>query len=133
MTLYEKFFKRELVRYLVAGVSTTLVNVLLYSGLLLLGMRFYIANLIAIIVAKVYGYFVNKLFVFQSYGLTWKENIRELVTYCLMRGGTGVFDYVAVFILVEYLSFSPFYSKYGVMMVVIVLNYICSRFWVFRK
>lgn len=131
--LFEKFLKKEFVRYVIAGASTTLVNVLLYTALVVCGTRYYIANLVAIIVAKIYGYFVNKFFVFKSHRLTWKENIHELLAYCLMRGGTGVFDYFAVLFLVGYLNFSPFYSKYAVMVIVIILNYFCSKIWIFKK
>lgn len=130
--LIKKLTAREFGRYILAGISTTLLNLVLYSILLLCGLKYYWANLIAIISAKLYAYAANKFFVFKSRRLNTRENIAEAGAYFAARGATGVFDYAAVIILVEYLGLSPFYSKYAIMGAVIVLNYILGKYYVFK-
>ena len=52
----------EFGRYILAGLSITILNVALYTILLLFGIRYYWANLAAIVSAKFYAYFINKFY-----------------------------------------------------------------------
>lgn len=132
-SLYRKIKNNEFLRYLIGGGTITILNAGLYTILVLLAMKPRWANLIALVVAKVYGYFINKLFVYKSKGLNAKETRWEFARYCSARGFTGLVDYVLVLILAEGYGFNAFYTKYGVMILVIVLNYFFGKFWVFKK
>lgn len=123
----------EIIRYSIAGVTTTLVNLGIYQGLVALGMDYKAANLIAIICAKVYGYIVNKLFVFKFHCNTRKELLAEIGKYIGARGITGIIDYAGVILLVEVCSFDKVVSKYGITVAVIVLNYIFGKLFVFKE
>lgn len=128
-----KFLEYEFFRYLVGGASVTALNAGVYTVLVLLGMKFYTANLIALVAAKGYGYLVNKYFVYKTSGLSRKETAEEAGKYFFFRGLTGVLDYVLLFLMVEVLGMHPLFTKYLVMVVVILLNYILSKFFVFKK
>lgn len=132
MTEKKKSFS-EIVRYGIAGVTTTLVNIGLYQGLLLFGIDYKAANLIAIIGSKIYGYIVNKLFVFKSHCATRKELLIEIGKFIGARGITGIVDYLGLILLVEVFNLDKVISKYGITVVVIVLNYIFGKFLVFKK
>ena len=130
--MWRKFIKKEFIRYLIGGGTVTLLNAGLYTVLVLCSMKPRWANLIALVVAKVYGYFINKLFVYQSKGLSVKETRIEFAKYFSARALTGIVDYVFVFILVELYNYNAFLTKYGVMILVIVMNYFFGKFWVFK-
>lgn len=131
--MWHKIIKKEFVRYLIGGGTITILNAGLYTILVLFAMKPRWANLIALVVAKLYGYFINKLFVYKSKGLTAKEARWEFARYFSARGLTGLVDYVLVLILAEGYGFNAFYTKYGVMILVIVLNYLFGKFWVFKN
>lgn len=122
----------EIIRYGIAGGTTTLVNIGLYQGLALVGINYKAANLIAIATSKVYGYFVNKLFVFKSHCDTKKELFQEMRKYIVARGITGVADYIVLVFMVEVCSLDKVVSKYFVTAIVIILNYVLSKLMVFR-
>jgi putative flippase GtrA len=128
-----RLFNHELFRYGVAGATTTAVNLLVYHALLFLGVPYMIANIFAIVLSKVYAYFVNKLYVFRVRSESAGEAAREVVRFVFARGFTGLVDYFGLIALVELFGFSEIYSKYAVVIAVIVLNYILGKKMVFVK
>ena len=130
---YKKKAFAELVRYGIAGGTTTIVNIGLYHGLVLLRLDYKAANLIAIICSKIYGYLVNKQFVFKSHCNTKKVLLQEIGKFIGARGITGIVDYAGLIIFVEVLGLDKVISKYVINVLVIVLNYILGKYMVFKK
>ena len=132
---YQKMLKQilqqEFLRYLVSGVSITLVNFVLFFMFLQFNWLYQTANLSAIILAKIYGFFINKYFVYRSTASS--SLFSEIWRYVLVRGSTGVLDYFAVLFLVEYASFAPLAAKVVTLIAVILLNYILGKFFVFAR
>ena len=57
---------KEVIMYLVFGVLTTLVNWICYALLTKKGINMNVSNVIAWIVAVLFAFITNKLFVFES-------------------------------------------------------------------
>ena len=127
----KQILQQEFLRYLLSGVSITLVNFVLFFVFLQLHWLYQTANLSAIVLAKTYGFFINKYFVYRSSSSA--SLFSEIWRYVLVRGSTGVLDYFAVLFLVEYAVFSPLMAKIVTLIVVILLNYILGKFFVFTR
>lgn len=123
----------EFGRYILAGLSITILNVALYTILLLFGIRYYWANLAAIVSAKLYAYFINKFYVYRSFCPTSKETVSEMLKFFICRGGSGIFDYFSVILLVEFFGWSDLYSKYFVLGIVILANYYLGKNFIFNQ
>lgn len=123
---------RELISYGIFGVATTIVNIVLYQCFLFF-IDYKVSNLIAIVGAKLFAYFVNKKFVFHSKCANMKELCNEIIRFIVTRGFTGVIDYFGVIFLVEVVQCDKSYSKYIIQVVVIILNYIFGKKMVFNK
>lgn len=122
---------KELIRYGLIGVSTTLINLLTYH-LFLLFLDYKIANLIALVISKTYGYLANKNIVFRSKTNTMGDLVLEVIRFIIARGTTGLIDYFGLILAVEILGFDKIISKYVLQVIVILLNYIMGKFMVFR-
>ena len=120
----------ELIRYGAAGVATTVVNLGVYH-LSLLFLDYKIGNLIALLTAKIFAFFANKTFVFHSKSNDLKDFMKEVYRYILARGGTGLLDYFGLIFAVEVLNLSEVWSKYGLQVLVIILNYVLGKKAVF--
>ena len=129
----KKILAIEFIRYLIGGGSVTLLNFFLYVILLYFGVVYHLANLISIVVAKIYGYFINKFFVYKSKRNNILQTAKESFKYAISRAITGVLDYVLVILFVETFNFNKIAVKIFVMIIVIVLNYTLGKFWVFKK
>ncbi len=122
---------QELLSYGFFGAATTVVNIAAYQ-LLLLFLDYRISNLIAIIVSKLFAYITNKLFVFHSRCANMKELILEMSRFVLARGATGLVDYFGLIVAVEVMGLNLIWSKYGLQILVIILNYVLGKKAVFN-
>lgn len=123
---------REIIRYGIAGMTNTLINLLAYHGFLSLGFDYKWANLIALISSKAYGYIVNKAFVFKSRCKSTKELLKEMGRFAFARGLTGLADYFGLMVSVEFFKADPVTAKYVIQAAVITVNYVMGKFIVFR-
>lgn len=124
----------KLIRYVIVGILTTFVS---FSIFWLLCYRLVIepniANVISIIGAIIFAYIANKKIVFKSKLETTVELIKEMTSFFLSRGLTIVVEVSGVFLLVTIMKFDAMISKIGISILVTLLNYIISQFWVFKK
>lgn len=140
--LYGKY--KEIINYLIFGVLTTIVNWVTFSVLVRGfgmddGAQFGTANVISWVCAVLFAFITNKLFVFES--KTWKPAvaIREFASFLGARIATGAIEWFGVpFLTVHGLGTPLFgvkglWAKITVSVVVVILNYVFSKFIVFVK
>lgn len=130
----------ELVSYLFAGVATTLVNYVVYyiatrpfGFLFPAAMLTMIGTVIAWVVAVVFGYVVNKVFVFHTHCKTTAELVREFVSFITMRLVSFGMELVLMFLTVDILGLNDLAMKLIINIVVIILNYVFSKLFIFKK
>lgn len=123
----------RIIRYLFAGGCTTLVNFGLYSLLTrVTGMNENIANIIAVCSSVLFAYVINKLFVFRSKTEGLRALLREFVSFVGARGFTIGIDVGGLYVFHTLLGINDMAVKAVLMVLIIVLNYLISRFWVFE-
>lgn len=125
--------KREMIQYIIWGVLSAVLNVGLFQILILGSVDYRIANLITIIVVKIFCYVTNKFFVFRTPYEGLKVLLKEMMAFIFARGVTSILDYVGVLVLVELFKCQEMFSKCVMAVVVVVVNYIFSKFFVFKK
>lgn len=124
---------RELISYVIFGVTTTAVNIIIFQLLYSCGIDYKWANLVALILGKAYAYVTNKLFVFRSHCDGWVELMKEFIRFVAARGVTGLIDYFGMIIAVEVWGLSALVTKYFLQILIIILNYVFSKWTVFIK
>lgn len=129
--LYWKY--RDVLLYLVFGVLTTAINILAYH---LCYQIFKIDNItstiIAWVVAVVFAFVTNKLFVFESTARRGKAII-EAANFFACRIGTGIIEVGVMYLFVDVLTFNGTIMKLITNVIVIIVNYIASKLLVFKK
>ena len=129
--LIKKLYKSDVVRYVFFGGCTTMVNLVSFYILRKAGMELNIANLISIILAILFAYVVNSKYVFQDKCETLKDHIKPFGKFIGARLATMVIEVGGVWLLVEQLHMNDMLGKFATQFVVLVLNYIFSKFLVF--
>ena len=130
--LIEKIIKKESFRYLFFGGLTTLISIIIYSVCILAGLSVAIANTISTIIAISFAFCVNKIWVFESRDLSAKTTRGELIRFIAGRGAAYVIETALLVLMVDVMNLHPILSKNFTQVVVIVLNYLVSKFLVFR-
>lgn len=126
-TLYEN----DKVRYVFFGGCTTLVNLTSFFILRRAGMKLTAANIISIILAIIFAYLVNSKYVFQDKCETLQDHIRPFCKFISARLVTMAIEVGGVWLLVEAAGMMDMAGKFIVQFIVLILNYIFSKFFVF--
>ena len=126
--------KAEVFRYAIVGGLTTLVGygsfwVMAYP----IALEANVSNFLSINLAIVFAYWANRFFVFISPNKGIRGVIKEFLAFYSARGLTIVVELLGVFVLTTLLKADPMVSKLAVSVLVVVLNYFISKYWVFRK
>lgn len=129
----EKKVKKELIKYIIFGVLTTIVNYFVYFTFIFLGVNYIVSNALAVISAILFAYITNKLYVFESNTTSVREKISEFFKFIGSRAFTGLIEMGLIIILVEILLLGSTVSKIAVSVLVVILNYIMSKIFVFKK
>lgn len=137
MELYKKY--KEIIMYLFFGVTTTVVNWIIYIAMIKVGSLTLVANCVAWVGAVVYAFITNKLFVFESKSMNPKVLLKEGVSFVVARMFSGIFDILGPDVLISMglnqviFGIKGFVAKIAMSVIVIILNYILSKVLVFRK
>ena len=124
----------DLLSYLVFGVLTTLVNYLIYYPCLnLFCLSASVSNIIAWIFAVAFAYLTNKPFVFRSHDWSAKAVLPELTKFVSCRVGSGALETAILFVTVDWLRWDGNLWKIITSVLVVVVNYIVSTKFVFKK
>lgn len=130
--LMEKYW--DVIPYMFFGVCTTLVNVVAYWICAHpLGLGTMASTIIAWIIAVLFAYITNRKWVFHSETRGANEVSKEIASFFGCRLATGVVDWFCMFAFVELLNMNDVVVKVVANIIVIVLNYIASKFIIFRK
>ena len=126
---------KSLISYAFFGVCTTAANVITYDIFYnKLQVPNIIATIIAWFVAVIFAFITNKLFVFGSFDLHPKKVCSEFVPFVACRAATGVFTMVAMIAMVDGMGIKQdFICKIVVSAISLVLNYIFSKWFIFKK
>ncbi len=123
---------KEMILYLVFGVLTTAVNYISY----LLAAPFFektvAPTVIAWVLSVIFAYVTNRIFVFCS-DAKGKEIIREIIAFFGARAFSGVLDVAIMWLFVDTLNFNDKIIKILSNVIVVILNYVAGKWFVFRK
>ncbi|MCI8654445.1 MAG: GtrA family protein [Clostridia bacterium] len=124
----------EILKYLIIGLLTTIVNYIVFIILVNNAkIEMHTSNIIAWIVSVIFAYFTNKLFVFESKSFKLKVLIKEISTFGIARILSLLLEELILYIFVNLLNMNKLIIKLIANIVVIILNYILSKFIIFRK
>ena len=130
---------KEAIDYLFWGGMTTVVSWGTYSLFVLLGASIFWGNALSWVCAVAFAFVTNKLWVFRS--KSWEGSVLfpELSKFLSSRVATGIFEMIAVPALVliglnqTIFGIDGMVSKVLVSVAVVILNYILSKLFVFKK
>lgn len=132
--LYRKY--REIICYLIVGGLTTVVSLVVYYVCVLtfldpqVPLQLQAANVISWVAAVAFAYFANRRFVFESKN---KNILKEAAAFCGSRLTTLFLDMGGMFLLVSVIGINDKIAKLLVQVLVVIGNYVLSKFLVFRK
>lgn len=136
LRLFEPFYKKhkEGLLYLFFGGVTTLVSFAvfwLFEGPLALDAL--VANLISWIAAVAVAYITNRIWVFTAHAEGLFAVSLEILSFYLSRVATFLIEEALLLLFVTWLALPAMPVKIAASILVVLLNYVFSKIFVFRK
>lgn len=117
--------------FIIFGVLTTIVNIFAYVFFVeFFEINYLISNIIAWFISIVFAYITNRKWVFESKS---KKILNEFILFLSGRISSGIIDSLLMFISVDIFVFNDLISKIVIGIIVVIFNYIFSKFIVFKK
>ena len=125
---YDKY--NEVVNYLVFGALAFVVSVLTYVFFSeLLKLNVLVANVFSWIITVYFAFFTNRKYVFHS-----DENyLRQILGFYQGRLLTLAIEEAILYVFIKKLAFNNVGVKICAQIIIIILNYVISKFLVFTK
>lgn len=121
---------RETILYLVFGALTTVISIVLYWFFTrIVQVGYYVANVLSWFGAVTFAYITNKQIVFSDKG----NLVKKAFAFYLSRLFSLAVESGVMYLMIECLSVNDLITKIVVQVIVIVLNYIVSKFMIFKK
>ena len=124
--IYKKY--QEIINYFIVGFLTVVVSVSTYALFAkLFHIQYIVSNVLSWVLAVLFAYYANSRYVFNG----WSTK-KEIIDFCKFRILSLIIEVVLMYILVDFISIGDLVSKVIVQIIVIVLNYLFSKFLIFK-
>ena len=126
-----KKIPREIILYGIFGVLTTVVNFLVFKVCAdLIKTSTVLSTAVAWFISVVFAYITNRVWVFES---KEKNTLKESSNFFMCRAGTGILDVIIMYITVDIFFWNKDLMKILSNILVIIINYIASKIFVFKN
>ncbi|MBQ8648602.1 MAG: GtrA family protein [Clostridia bacterium] len=127
---YKKY--KEQILYLFFGGLTTLISIGVFAFFTkVIPLDELIANIISWVIAVLFAFVTNRLWVFES--AKDKGIIKQILSFYAARLATLGVEEVLLLVFIKLLSLNSIAVKTTAQIVVIILNYIISKIFIFKK
>ena len=117
---WKKYVNRETISYLIFGVLTTIVDWAVYMAFKAMNVNYLACTVLSWIAAVVFAFVTNKRIVFQSHDMSFSTILWEFIVFTGARLLTGAMNVAGM-------------AKAILSVLVVILNYFFSKWFVFKK
>lgn len=112
---------------------STFVNIITFTIATHLEFSWVIANFFSWILSILFAFVTNKIFVFHSHTTSFPALLWEFNKFLIARVLSLVLDYSLMGFLIEVVLFKDILAKIITQIVVVSVNYVFSRIFIFKK
>ena len=131
--LFMKLLNRETITYLIFGILTTGINIGIFRLCTTINIVIWISDVIAWVIALIFAFITNKIFVFKSTNMQPGLVFKEAASFVAARLVSGLCDLGFMIFEVEIIHMDDFIAKIITNVFVVVINYLFSKLVVFKK
>lgn len=130
----KKYYNKETILYLVFGILTTLIDWITYAVFRHMDIDYKIATILSQLIAIIFAYISNKLWVFNSLNFRPLYLLKEFSSFISCRLITSFLTYLGMILMVDGIGIrNDMLCKVMVSIISLIMNYLFSKFLIFRK
>lgn len=123
----------QFVKFGIVGLSNTIISYITYSILVILGIHYLLAQIVAFIVSVLNSFFWNDKYVFKEKSRTrnsWKTFVKTFISYA----GTGlILSGLLLYFWIEVLHIHELIAPIINLLITIPLNFVLNKLWAFKE
>lgn len=132
LNLYKKY--EEIINYILVGGITTVISILSYFLIRTIlksdtSLNVQISTVFSWVVAVTFAYFANRIFVFKSNNSKKIESVKFITSRIMSL----LIEMLVMLILTAVLKINDKIAKILVQFIIVILNYLFSKIFVFKK
>lgn len=120
---------KEIVNYIIVGGLTTVVSLLSYYLFRIFIENYLVCTILSWVCAVLFAYVTNRIFVFKSNN----SILKELPAFVGSRLLSLLSEIAFMYLLVDLIKINDKTSKLIVQFIILILNYVFSKIFVFRN
>ncbi|WP_195853913.1 GtrA family protein [Aerococcus tenax] len=117
---------RQIMRFILVGGLSTLLDFIVFSLLISCQVHYLGANLCAFMLSLVFNYWASMHFVFQS-SFSKEERWREFLLFLVLALSGLLIQELILYLLIEQLSLDAYLAKLAGILVVMVYNFLSRK------
>lgn len=136
LRIFEEPYKKhkEVLLYLFFGGLAVILNLLLFALFeYVFGLNELVNNVICWIVCVLLQFFTNRTWVFESHTEGTSGFLKQMTEFFGGRLFTLLVEEIILMVFISWLGSNAMVVKTAAQVIVILLNYLVSKFWVFKK
>lgn len=135
LNILEPFYKKNksVLLYLFFGGIAFVMYFALYALFEKIGLHEIVSTILCNIICITFQFFTNRTYCFESHVETFKEFMVQLGEFFTGRAGTFAADLLITYIFITCLNCNEIIVKIVDQILIIVSNYLISKFWVFKE
>ena len=133
--IFEPFYRKnkEMLLYLFFGFLSFVMSISTYALFnKVFNINELLANIFSWIITVMFAFFTNRIWVFDSPTKSMAEFVKQMSSFYWGRIVTLVIEEIILFVFITLLGMSSMLIKVIAQVVVIVLNYVISKLFVFK-
>lgn len=121
---------KSIIKFGSVGIINTLINWTIFFILNLIGVDYIFANICAYSIATINSYILNSKWVFNYIN---GSRIKALIKFVLLNLIGVILNTIILYILVDKFNINKMFSLIITTSIVMIINYMTNKFWVFKK
>ena len=123
----------QFIKFGAVGLSNTVISYIVYSGFVLIGVHYIIANCISFLAGTFNSYFWNNKYVFILKEGEKRNHFRTFMKVLMSYAFTGVvLNNILSIILIEGFQVSKYLAPIFIAVISVPLNFLLNKFWAMR-
>jgi putative flippase GtrA len=122
-----RFIKNELARFVFAGILNTLLTLAVFIGAIFLGVPYIVANVISWVIGILFSYSLNTIFVFDKI-----HSIQRLLWFFSTYVVSFLVSTLMLIVFIESYQMNPISAQFIALPLIVLFNYMLSKYLIFR-
>jgi len=125
---------KQFIIFGIVGVSNTAVDFIVFWLLIQTSLHYIIANIMAYSLGMLNSYIWNSAITFKSkYGKNEIIAVKRIIRFIIWNGLMLLLSSALIYVVVEYMQWHALTSKLVVTVIILVIQFLGSKKWVFKQ